>query len=310
MFNKKKQQQISSKIKELGTEFTKLRRGDLITSSFKSQSRPKPITLQRFHSFQNSNNVNRIIQNRIKQIQKDNNDGYADDVEDNGDDEAIDRTNKISGYRSSKTEIKVDNSNKTPGVSEVKSISVVDTSTISVTRDKETIKPVEDKCAIVVKAVSKKIISNNKIQTLSTLKNSDINYQDQNLNNYLKEDNSINLAYVKLSKRKRQIDHNTISVYDNVEVKYLPNRSEIESDDSIIHNKLNNQMVTSTSTFSTNSSNQSSPELNNKDDKQESESLLPKIYLNNDEDEEHRFIDSKPDRRDSGVGSSLTRENK
>jgi hypothetical protein len=72
-------------------------------------------------------------------------------------------------------------------------------------------------------------------------------------------------------------------------------------------------MIASTSTFSTNSSNHSSPAINNKiqnfkPPSTDNEIMLPKIYLNEDEDDERNFIDNKPERRDSGVGKSLTRE--
>ena len=52
--------------------------------------------------------------------------------------------------------------------------------------------------------------------------------------------------------------------------------------------KINNQIIASTSTFSTNSSNHSSPAINNKiqnfkPPSTDNEIMLPKIYLNEDE---------------------------
>ena len=328
MFMKKKQKQSSDALKVP-------RRGDNIGGgSFKSQLRPKQ-SIQRYHSFQSRVRTFKGTAENNHQ----NNDGYADDVEDNGDDENLNilslRRAKIyslqpaSFSNHSELLLKAEKSFKQLS-SLTKPIS--NASEMTTSNSLSSFKPAD----VILKSFNnynnhsdeKKLTtapnssqSYNKIQIISTLVSTS---DEPKLSNYSIEDNNgINLAFVKLIKRKRQPEGNFIlSIYDNVEgVKdcLTVNKNEIESDDSLfntnstLNSKINNQMITSTSTFSTNSSNQSSPALINKTQTSkapstDSEILLPKIYLNEDEDDERNFIDNKPERRDSGVGKSLTRE--
>ena len=315
IYNKKKQVKQQSNVSSSNV----VRRGES-GGSFKSQLRPKQ-TIQRYHSFQN--------RFRVKEGKYATNDGYADDVEDNGDDESsissCSRRAKIYSLQSPvtfncknellKTEnksikqsllkpINSDTNKTTSGQSGFKPSNII---------LKSIQKPNEDKNTTTTAKSSTQ--NQNKMQVISTL----VDINPPKLSNYSMEDNnSINLAFVKLIKRKRQPE--VASIYDNVEGGKSIIKCEVESDDSLfnanstINSKINNQMITSTSTFSTNSSNQSSPALFNKIQNNQaisttdSESQLPKIYINEDLNDEQQFIDNKSERRDSGVGRSLTRE--
>jgi hypothetical protein len=275
--NKKKQ------LKDVSSgDVVKLRKVD--DNNNNDKIRPKP-NLHRFYSFQNhtSSKFSRNFYNNNNKIKSDKflkntNDGYVDDVEDNDDDD------DDLFLRRKKT------------------FSLQPTSAITVSD----LVGFDFKIAVKTKPVYN--VEQRKEPQTTGFKNS-----------YPIEDNSINLAYVKLSKRKRLPENYVLSIYDNIEISKITNKNEMESDDSLLNattSSSNNKilMAKSTSTFSTNSSsNQSSPVLVNKnnivENSTDSETLLPKIYLNDDEEDERDFIDNKPERRDSGVGRSLTREN-